>query len=139
MSIKLPFASYNVLIDALETWGEEEQFWMAVEECGELLTSLNQLRRRRIDKAKLASEVADVFIMMNQLAIVVGECEVQEQIEYKLNRLKERLASVHSASEGALVKEYELLKSQNINAAWKDGKIVITGLNPVQPEDPQPV
>lgn len=96
MSINLPFASYPTLIDALETWGEEEQFWMAVEECGELLTSLNQLRRRRIDKAKLASEVADVFIMMNQLAIVVGEPEVQEQIEYKIRRLKERLDSFNN-------------------------------------------
>ncbi len=139
MSINLPFASYNTLIDALKTWGEEEQFWMAVEECGELLTSLNQLRRRRIDKAKLASEVADVFIMMNQLAIVVGEAEVQEQIEYKLRRLKERLASVHAISNEAMVKEYETLKASEISAAWKDGKIIITGLSTVQPEDPQPV
>jgi len=139
MSIKLPFASYNTLIDALETWGVEEQFGMANEEFGECITAINQFKRGRIGKEKFASEVADAFIMANQLAIIVGECEVQEQIEYKLNRLKERLASVHAASDEAMVKEYAELKASNINAAWKDGKIVITGLPPVQPEDPQQV
>lgn len=139
MSIKLPFTDYGTLVNALETWGVEEQFGMAVEECGELLTAINQLKRGRIDKSKLATEVADVFIMMNQLAIIAGEPEVQEQIEYKLRRLKERLSSVNAISNEAMLREYETLKASDVSAVWDNGKIVITGFPPVQPEDPQPV
>lgn len=91
MSVKLPFNDYPTLIDALHTWGYEEQFGMANEEFGECITAINQFRRGRIDKAKFASEVADAFIMTNQLAIIVGENLVQEQIEYKMSRLKDRL------------------------------------------------
>lgn len=91
MSINLPFNSYPTLIYALETWGRDEQFGMANEEFGECITAINQFKRGRIGKEKLASEIADVFIMANQLAIIAGECEVQEQIEYKLRRLKSRL------------------------------------------------
>lgn len=91
MSIKLPFKDYDVLVDALHSWGYEEQFGMANEEFGECITAINQFRRGRIDSDKLAGEVADAFIMANQLAIIAGESRVQELIEYKLRRLKERL------------------------------------------------
>lgn len=91
MSIKLPFASYPTLIDALGTWGYEEQFGMANEEFGECITAINQFKRGRIDGKKFAGEIADAFIMANQLAIMIGESEVQEMIEYKMSRLKERL------------------------------------------------
>lgn len=94
MSISLPFKSYPTLIDALETWGVNEQFGMANEEFGECITAINQFKRGRISKEKLASEIADVFIMANQLAIIAGECDVQEQIEYKMRRLQGRLDSL---------------------------------------------
>lgn len=93
MSLNIPFGGYHTLEDALHSWGYEEQFGMANEEFGECITAINQYKRGRIDKAKFASEVADAFIMASQLAIIVGEDLVQEQIEYKMTRLKERLDS----------------------------------------------
>lgn len=96
MSISLPFAGLNTLWDALHTWGYEEQFGMANEEFGECITAINQFRRGRIDKEKFASEVADAFIMANQLALIVGPELVQQQIEYKMSRLESRLTDYKS-------------------------------------------
>ena len=135
MSIKLPFNDYPILIDALETWGTEEQFFMVVEECGELLTAINQFRRGRIDKSKLATEIADVFILMNQMAIIAGEPDVQEQIEYKMQRLKGRLESIHNP----VCKTEVTLGTSSVTMAWSGDTIVVVGVPPVQPEDPQPV
>lgn len=96
MGLNIPFGGHNILDDALHTWGYEEQFGMANEEFGECITAINQFKRGRINKEKFASEVADAFIMASQLAIIVGEGLVQGQIEYKMNRLKERLDSFNS-------------------------------------------
>ena len=93
MGLKIPFGDYNTLVDALETWGRDEQFGMANEEFGECITAMNQFKRGRISKAELASEVSDVFIMASQLAIIAGESDVQEQVEYKMRRLRLRLDS----------------------------------------------
>lgn len=91
MSLKIPFGDYFTLVDALEVWGQEGQFGMANEELAECITAINQFKRGRIGKAELASEVADVFIMASQLAIIAGEGDVQDQIDYKMRRLRLRL------------------------------------------------
>lgn len=143
MSITIPFNDYPTLICALETWGAEEQFGMANEEFSECIAAMNQFKRGRIDKAKLATEIADAFIMANQLAIIAGESEVQEQIEYKLRRLKERLLNLSPDQSKAWFEEYAAIKSLKVKAVEVDGGIAISGLLPellqVQPEDPQPV
>lgn len=141
MSINLPFNSYPVLIDALQTWGVDEQFGMANEEFAECITAINQFKRGRICREKLASEIADVFIMANQLAIIAGEPEVQEQIEYKLNRLKDRLEKM-KAVQGTehWVSEYAAVKELGVKLLHTNGgTLSVEGLVGVQPEDPQPV
>lgn len=76
---------------AVETYGVESQIKMAIEEMAELMNALMKLARGRITTAGVNTEIADVKIMMEQLAIIFGQEDVQEEVEYKTNRLKERL------------------------------------------------
>lgn len=78
---------------ALQTWGENAQVIMMVEEAGELLTSLSQYRRGRISKSEVLTEIADVSIMVIQMAILFGWDEFVSERERKLARLKKRLES----------------------------------------------
>jgi len=91
MSITLTVDDKKTLERALDCWGEEAQIGMAYEELGELITALNHFKRGRIGEYELASEVADVLIMVNQLSILVGPQVVQDQIVFKMDRLRQRL------------------------------------------------
>lgn len=56
---------------AINHWGEELQLGMLSEEIGELFIAINRFRRGRItDKDKIAEEIADVVIMLEQLAFM---------------------------------------------------------------------
>lgn len=79
-------------------WGEVAQAQQAVEECGELIQAVSKIffRGKFDDKhlEDLASEMADVAIMMEQLVHILGpnfDKTVEEKVEYKLNRLKGRV------------------------------------------------
>jgi NTP pyrophosphatase (non-canonical NTP hydrolase) len=93
-----------VLQNALDTWGYDAQLGMANEELAELITAINQWKRGRITKEQLASEVADSFIMVTQMAIMVGEELVQDHVLFKVNRLKQRLED-YNAPKGLGIRE----------------------------------
>lgn len=77
---------------AIETWGQMPQINMVNEECGELITSLARYLRGRDTADDVITEVADVAIMMEQMAVLFGKEKFEEEKERKLQRLKERLA-----------------------------------------------
>lgn len=87
----------ELLNKAIDTYGIEEQLLQTVEECAELIQAINKWRmaqnRESIKDAvdHLAEEAADVIIMMEQIKIMVGEPKVNWWIEFKLQRLEERL------------------------------------------------
>lgn len=87
----------SVLKDAIACFGEASQQEMAVEECAEFILAMQKVKRVGGRKIKpdaipnLISEIADVTIMMRQMALIFGEDAVNAQIEFKINRLKERL------------------------------------------------
>ena len=75
---------------ALEKWGKEEQFWMAVEEMGELLSAINQVRRGRIEPLHMMEEIVDVFIMMSQLRYI--DPDLFDMIyAFKVKRIRRKL------------------------------------------------
>ena len=76
---------------ALAKYGHEAQIVMAQEECSELITGLCRWYRDRSDADDVAEEIADVQIMMKQLARIVGEEQVASERKRKLDRLRERL------------------------------------------------
>lgn len=77
--------------DAFNTFGSEAQFMMVVEECGELLNALAKYKRGRATEEELIEEVADVSIMMEELANHFNWNLYIEWREYKLLRLKKRI------------------------------------------------
>lgn len=84
----------QVLEECVQRYGVETHIYLLIEECGELLQALSKLRRNGTPKARanLEEEVADVLIMLNQMIHIFQMEDVQSIMDYKLDRLQERLA-----------------------------------------------
>ena len=81
----------NLYNRALKRYGIDAQKLMVVEECGELLNALAKTYRGRASVEELITELADVHIMVEQMALYYGWAEFQEEKERKLERLQQRL------------------------------------------------
>jgi NTP pyrophosphatase (non-canonical NTP hydrolase) len=81
---------------ALDKYGVESQLNQLQEECAELIVSVNKHRRTPFDDLKgITDECADVLIMIDQIANIFDiEDDIEDRIQFKLNRLKERLKNV---------------------------------------------
>lgn len=81
----------NQLFDlVLSKWGIINQVFMVMEECGELLNVLAKAKRGRASKEEIITELADVSIMVEQMAFYYGEKDFLVEKERKLQRLKVR-------------------------------------------------
>ena len=79
----------NVYKKAIEKWGAVAQIFTFYEEIGELMTAINHYKRDRISKECLASEFADVTIMLEQMLILFDLTDmVKEAKDFKLKRLE---------------------------------------------------
>lgn len=76
----------------INSYGIDAQKWMLVEECGELLNAIAKLKRGRSKKEAIITELADVHIMVEQMAFFFGWDEFKAEKERKLQRLQERLS-----------------------------------------------
>ena len=81
----------------LARWSRH-QVMMAIEETGEMLNALAKFDRGRCDEDEVITELADVSIMMEQMAEMFGYEKFEAEKDRKLNRLKERLEK-HELSE----------------------------------------
>lgn len=83
---------------ALSRYGAQAQITMAFEEMAELQDVLCKFLRGRVDGdtlANIAEEIADVGIMLDQMAIEFEvEDAVAEQRSHKVRRLRSRLEYV---------------------------------------------
>lgn len=82
---------FNVYNCALNRYGISNQQWMLVEEIGELLNAFAKLKRDRSTKADIITELADVHIMVEQMAFYFGWEDFEKEKEFKLKRLENRL------------------------------------------------
>lgn len=80
---------------ALEAFGAQAQVMMAIEEMSELTKELCKHRRGRDNVEAIAEEIADVEIMLRQMAILF-DCSftVDKFRRYKLERLAGRIKEV---------------------------------------------
>lgn len=85
----------------VETYGNDAQEDMAIEECSELIKAILKFRRSDEKTTEMRDavidEIADVQIMLTQLGIVFNcVAEVEDRIDFKINRqmgrIKEREA-----------------------------------------------
>jgi NTP pyrophosphatase (non-canonical NTP hydrolase) len=74
--------------EAIRKWGVEAQREMIYEEVGELITAIARHRRGRTDRKGVITELADVTIMCEQLAYMLGYEDYEKEIDEKLKRLK---------------------------------------------------
>ena len=82
---------HKIYETAIVKWGEHAQKMMAVGECGEFLSEIGREVQGRSSPEKMIDEIADVMIMMNQMAMLYGENEVKERIKVKIDRVKTKL------------------------------------------------
>lgn len=75
----------------LDSWGIEAQVRMVMEEGGEMFSALAKAFRGRVSRQEVITELADVSIMMEQMAVFFGLDEFREEKERKLKRLQNRL------------------------------------------------
>ena len=80
-----------IIKSAVKKFGNLSQIEMAKEECAELIVALEHLRRGRVGEDAIITEIADVQIMMDQLAFIFGPDKVEAERDRKLVRLEERL------------------------------------------------
>lgn len=76
---------------ALNQFGITAQQWMIVEEIGELLNAIAKQKRGRSTKEDIITELADVHIMVEQMALFYGWEDFVKEKELKLKRLENRL------------------------------------------------
>ena len=82
----------EILTDAIYTYGEDSQIWMAIDEMSELSNALAKYRRGRVTREDVCEEIADVAIMMIQLSKIFGPDDISDYLKSKLDRLDKRLA-----------------------------------------------
>lgn len=76
---------------ALSLYGIDAQMMMLIEECAELLDAIAKLKRGRVNIADVVTELADVSIMVEQIALYFGMDDFVSEKDSKLNRLRCRL------------------------------------------------
>lgn len=78
--------------EAVRTFGKTSQMIVAIEECSELIKELTKNLRGEDNIDHISEEMADVYIMLEQLAMIFGNSErVSVWKRRKINRLAERL------------------------------------------------
>ena len=84
----------SILKQAIYKWGMDAQCEMIIEECLELGLALQKFKRSGNKDQKYANiidEIADVTIMITQAHQMFPRDRIQERIDFKINRLTERL------------------------------------------------
>ena len=71
-------------------WGLESQLRQAQEECAELILAISHFIRGREDaEANVMEELADTYLMVNQLIRHFGKDEVMNIVNFKSNRVQD--------------------------------------------------
>lgn len=76
---------------ATRVFGEEAQMGKTQEECRELDDAIYDYAVGEADEDAVIDEIADVIVMAEQMADVFGRDAVTERVEFKMNRLQNRL------------------------------------------------
>ena len=85
--------NFNILTQAIDTFGTDSQVNKMVEESAELTVALMKLKQHFNEKNKTAviDEIADVKIMISQMQLLFGFDDVEKRIDFKMERLAKRI------------------------------------------------
>ena len=91
MSQNYELSTNEILTEALHRFGIKNQTDLAIEEMSELITAISHYHRGRIESNEVISEIADVYIMIQQLMLWFGKEAVEAEVYRKLARLSNYL------------------------------------------------
>lgn len=80
----------EVLEKAIEKWGEDAQLNIVIGEIGEFLLNFGREQQGRSNKEEWIDEIADVILVMFQMAQIYGLDETIARLEYKFESLEKR-------------------------------------------------
>jgi NTP pyrophosphatase (non-canonical NTP hydrolase) len=88
----------ETILRALREYGPEAQLVKAIEELGECSAAMARWLNNPTEEhqIQLAEEIADVTIMMMSASRIVGEEKVEDWMDAKIRRLRDRLAVVEA-------------------------------------------
>jgi len=75
----------------INKWGERAQYDQAIEECAELIATLQHYARGKVSRDAVIHELADVFLMVGQLTYMLGEDKLTAAVEDKVVKLRHLL------------------------------------------------
>jgi len=83
----------EVLKTAIDFYGKDMQMIVAIEELSELLREICKYKRHGNNIMEITEEMADVYIMIEQLIIIFGinRDDVEFYFNNKIERLKHRI------------------------------------------------
>ena len=84
----------NLFETVITKFGFDAQKAMAIEECAELINAQCKEKRGRATDEDIITEIADVQIMCEQLAIIKKKKKVRQERLRKLLRLHKRIQSL---------------------------------------------
>ncbi len=88
----------TLLCRALGRWGTTAQLEMLMEECMELALATRKMLRygnNEVTRQDLYSEIADVYIMIEQIKLLFLDDGIQRAVDCKMGRLRE-VINAHS-------------------------------------------
>ena len=80
--------------EAFDTYGMEKNCGFLMEECGELLSAVNKLRRGRVRKDAVFEELADVQLVITAFATHLGYRRFLEVKDAKLQKLARTIGEI---------------------------------------------
>lgn len=78
----------EIYAKTITRWGEKAQYDQAIEECAELIATLQHFARGKVDSTAVVQELADVFLMVGQLAYMFGEERLSVAVDEKVAKLQ---------------------------------------------------
>ena len=83
----------TILEKAIETYGKDMQLNVAIEEFSELIKEICKNKRGRDNIKNIIEEMADCYIMLEQLSIIFGiqNLAINDVVDAKIRRLEKRL------------------------------------------------
>ena len=75
----------------IDKWGEKAQYEQAVEECAELIATIQHFARGKVERGVVVDELADVYLMVGQLIYMLGEEDFSSAVEKKITKLNKLL------------------------------------------------
>lgn len=96
---------FELYKQAEDVWGELAQYDQAIEEMGELIVAINKYKRKKLYgeyqnrtdiEENFIEELADVKMCLEQLSGYVGEENVENVLDVKLDKLKQEIKEMQS-------------------------------------------